>query len=166
MDPQMIEIPADPEDNENSSKSGVPFVPANRVEDGYPQRHTYDMLATIFAGQTALMQKYHEQEKRNGEPMPEVDDHGILESRTVQMRLHSLYGFMSREMAEAMSHLDMKPWKDNPRPTDRQEFVEEVSDTLHFFIEFCIVAGITPNDLFWGYFHAWEKNRERQTTGY
>lgn len=153
-------------DRHNASKAGIPFVPAHRQDDGYPQRNTFDMLGTVFAAQKILMQRYEEQERRNGEPMPHEDDHGVLESRTVQMRLHSLYGYMSREMAEAMSHLDAKPWKDNPRPTNREEFVEEIADTFHFFIEFCITAGITPNDLFWGYFHAWEKNRERQATHY
>ena len=125
-----------------------------------------DLLRTIFEGQTLLMQKYAEKERLNGEPMPSMADWGDLDSRTVQMRLHSLYGYMMREMSEAMKHLDAKPWKDNPRPTDEREFYEEIADTLHFFVEFCLVAGLGSHQLFYHYFRAWEKNRDRQSNGY
>ncbi len=125
-----------------------------------------DMLRTIFQGQIELMEKYEDQERRNGEPMPSQSDWGDLNSRTVQMRLHSLYGYMVREMSEAMAHLDAKPWKDNPRMVDTAAFREELGDTLHFFVEFCLVAGMGAGGLFHEYFHAWEKNNGRQAGGY
>ncbi len=125
-----------------------------------------DLLRTIFQGQTMLMAKYEDQERRNGEFMPSEADWGDLNSRTVQMRLHSLYGYMIREMSEAMTHLDAKPWKDNPRITDEAAFREEIADTLHFFIEFCIVSGVGAAGLFHEYFRAWEKNNVRQASAY
>lgn len=130
------------------------------------QSFPIDFLRTIFQGQTDLMEQYEEQERLNGEPMPSPSDWGSLDSRTVQMRLHSLYGYMVREMSEAMQHLDAKPWKDHPRPVDEAKFYEEIADTLHFFVEFCIVAGIGPARLFHEYFRAWEKNNVRQASGY
>lgn len=134
------------------------------VQDGVEK--PYDLLKTIFAGQVQLAQRYEDKERAHGEPMPSEADWGDLGSRTVQMRLHSLYGYMIREFSEAVQHLDAKPWKDNFRVTDRDEFVEEMGDTLHFFIEFCLVAGITPTELFDAYFRSWSKNRERQSSGY
>jgi len=138
------------------------YQPAGGMAQPFP----VDRLATIFEGQTLLMAKYEEQERRNGEHMPSMEDWGDLNSRTVQMRLHSLYGYMVREMSEAMAHLDAKPWKDHPRLVDEDSFREEVADTMHFFVEFCLVAGIGSGGLFHEYFKAWKKNNVRQASGY
>lgn len=146
----------------------IPYQEASDAfgKDGSVGSFPIDMLRTIFQGQTELMGRYEEQERRNGEPMPSPEDWGDLNSRTVQMRLHSLYGYMMREMSEAMAHLDAKPWKDHPRRTDALPFHGEIADTFHFFVEFCIVSGIGPAMLFHEYFRAWEKNNGRQATGY
>jgi|SRR5580698_8041006 hypothetical protein len=145
----------------------IPYQEAtDKGGNAYSGFFPIDKLGTIFAGQTLLMERYEDQERRNGEPMPSMSDWGDLNSRTVQMRLHSLYGYMMREMSEAMAHLDAKPWKDNPRLVDENEFVEEIADTLHFFVEFCLVAGIGSSRLFHEYFRAWEKNNVRQASGY
>ena len=147
----------------------IPYQEAltRRPEGGMSTREfPVDMLATIFEGQTLLMGRYEDQERRNGEHMPSMGDWGDLNSRTVQMRLHSLYGYMVREMSEAMAHLDAKPWKDHPRLVDEDAFREEIGDTLHFFVEFCLVAGLGSSSLFHAYFHAWEKNNVRQASGY
>ena len=166
-----LEIPVgdddlEPKPDTDPQRSGIPYQSASSLDSGFPMRGSYDMLRTIFEGQTLLMQKYADQERRNGEPMPEMDDWGSLDSRTVQMRLHSLYGFIVREMSEAMAHLDAKPWKDNPRPVNEDKFYEELGDTLHFFVEFCLVSGLGSKGLFDQYFRAWEKNRDRQASGY
>lgn len=128
---------------------------------------SYDRLGTIFRGQRTLMHKYYEQEIRNGAHAIPAADYGDLQSRTVQMRMHEVFGFLVRELSEAMQELDAsKPWKDKPRPIDEAKFHEEMADSFHFFVEMCITAGISPDSLFTFYFSAWEKNRGRQDTGY
>jgi hypothetical protein len=161
----MLEIPTEIS-TDDPKQHGIPYQSAAGVEGDLPHRGTYDMLRTIFAGQVQLAQRYYEVELKNGEPMPSEADWGNLHSRTVQMRLQSLFGYLVREMGEAVQHLDAKPWKTNYRPTPRKEFVEEVADSLHFFVEFCLVAGIGSKELFDTYFSKWQTNRDRQASSY
>lgn len=126
----------------------------------------FDALRTIFAGQRELMRKYFEIE--TGEPsfpIPE-SDYGEINFATVQARLHELFGFTVRELSEAMQELRWKPWKQKWNGTDEAKFTEEMADALHFFVEMCITAGISADQLFDAYFRAWEKNRGRQNNGY
>lgn len=125
-----------------------------------------DPLATIFAGQKLLMDKYHAIESRNLSFPVETYDCGDLDSRLVQARMHELFGFLVRELGEAMQELRSKPWKQGWRTTDRDKFEEEMADSLHFFVEMCITAGISADKLFDLYFKAWGKNRDRQSNGY
>lgn len=126
----------------------------------------YDRLRTIFRGQEKLMDKYHPLEQRNLSFPVEPSDQGDLDSRLVQARLHELFGFLVRELGEAMQELKSKPWKQGWSPTDRDKFEEEMADSLHFYVEMCITAGISADKLFDLYFKAWEKNRDRQDNGY
>jgi NTP pyrophosphatase (non-canonical NTP hydrolase) len=126
----------------------------------------YDKLKTIFAGQNILMDKYHAIETCNLSFPVESYDCGDIDSRLVQARLHELFGFLVRELGEAMQELRSKPWKQGWRQTDRDKFEEEMADSLHFFVEMCITAGISAEHLFDLYFKAWEKNRDRQSNGY
>lgn len=126
----------------------------------------HDLLRTIFAGQKILMARLEDIEEHYGSPVVGPQDYGDVNSRTVQMRLHELFGYMVREGAEAMQHLHSKPWKTQYKPTDRDEFEEEIVDTFHFFVEMCITAGISADRLFELYFAKWETNHVRQDTGY
>jgi hypothetical protein len=126
-----------------------------------------DSLGTIFMGQTLLMQDLGEKERDNGDIIPQECMWGSLDNREVQMRLHTVFGHLIRELGEAMAHLDgSKSWKDKPRPVNAEEFYEELADSLHFFVEMCIMSGLTSSDLFDRYFDAWRKNNGRQTDGY
>jgi hypothetical protein len=126
----------------------------------------FDLLATIFFGQGELMENYHEIEEKNGSPVVYGGDYGDLSSRRVQARIHELYGYLVRELSEAMQELKLKPWKQTEKLTDREAFVNEVGDAMHFFVELCITAGITAEDLFAAYFRMHAKNVERQDNGY
>lgn len=128
--------------------------------------HIDDRLAALFVDQRRLMDKYHDIEGLNGSAVVPVELEGQLDSRRVQARLHELYGYLSRELAEAMAELKNKPWKQTEEPTVEDNFVEEVGDALHFFIEFCLTAGIGPNELFRVYHRTQLKNEERQASGY
>ena len=120
----------------------------------------------MFASQRRLMDKYHHIEGSNGSPVIPQELEGHLDNRQVQLRLHELFGYLMREMAEAMAELKNKPWKQTEELTDRRAFVEEIGDALHFLIEFCLTAGIGPEDLYSSYRVTHDKNIERQNSGY
>lgn len=131
-----------------------------------PPQGSEDMLVAIFKGQRELMEKYHMIEGANGSPVIPHELEGDLNGRRVQDRLHQLFGFAIREWGEAMQELPNKPWKQTLGQTDRAAFIDEVGDTLHFFVEFCITAGITPKELHDSYFRMHRKNQTRQSTNY
>jgi hypothetical protein len=115
----------------------------------------------IFEGQRHLMAKYHDREAANGSPVVDESLEGNLDSRQVQARIHELYGYLTRELAEALQELKGKPWKLNFDPTDRDAFVNEIGDAFHFFVELCITAGMTAEDLHRAYFRMHQKNNTR-----
>lgn len=128
--------------------------------------HHDDRLAALFVSQRSLMEKYHDIEGRNGSAVVPLELEGNLDSRKVQARLHELYGYLMRELSEAMAELKNKPWKRTEELTIGANFVEEVGDALHFFVEFCLTAGIGPDELFRVYQRTQQKNEERQASGY
>lgn len=113
-----------------------------------------DMLATIFTQQRALMRAVWTKEINSGLSVPtSFAEWGELDSRALQARIHESFGYLIRELAEAMQHLDgSKSWKLNPRPVDADQFREEMADALHFFAEMCVLAGIDEESLFALYF--------------
>ena len=125
-----------------------------------------DLLELMFQGQRQVMQKMHDIEESNGSPVIFEEDEGDLDSRQVQARLHELYGYLVRELSEAMQELKLKPWKRTEVKTDVTAFVNEMADSAHFFFEMLITAGITPIDLYEAYFRMHKKNLDRQNTGY
>ena len=146
----------------------VPYQPAGLTPESpnNPGFIWYDKLSTIFAGQRALMDRYFNLEDKTCSFPVDTDEEGELDFVKVQARLHEMFGFTVRELSEAMQELRWKPWKQRWAHTDREKFVEEMADALHFFVEMCITAGINADGLFDAYFRAWEKNRGRQENGY
>lgn len=120
----------------------------------------------IFEGQRHLMAKYHLQELQNYGMVVEPDQEGDLDDRQVVARIHELFGYTVRELSEAMQELKLKPWKKTAEPADREAFVNEIGDTLHFFVELCITAGITDEDLHRAYFRMHQKNNDRIAGSY
>ena len=125
-----------------------------------------DMLATIFAGQRQLMGEYDEIERRNGAVVPEPELFGQIDAREVQMRLKDLAWRVTEEISEATNCLKNKPWKQTFVATDVAHFQEEVADALHFFVEFLITAGFTPETIFTMYFRKHAVNQFRQESQY
>lgn len=118
-------------------------------------------LEMIFDGQKHLMMKYHQREMVNGSPVITRDMEGQLDDRRVQARIHELFGYLVRELSEAMQELKGKPWKNNYDSTDKLAFLNELGDSLHFFVELCITAGFTAEDLHRSYFRMHQKNNQR-----
>ena len=135
-------------------KPSIPAVDSSSIE------HT-DLLRRIFVAQRGLMEKYHELEEVNGSPVIYSEDEGDLDNRKVQARIHELFGYMVREMAEGMQELKLKPWKRTEIPTDVPAFISEIGDVFHFFVEICITAGISADDLAKAYFREHVKNHAR-----
>ncbi len=136
------------------TQQSTPAVDSSNIE------HT-DLLRKIFAQQRGLMEKYHELEEVNGSPVLYTEEEGDLDNRKVQARLHELFGYMVREMAEGMQELKLKPWKRTEIKTDVPAFISEVGDVFHFFVEFCITAGISADDLAKAYAREHVKNHAR-----
>lgn len=49
---------------------------------------------------------------------------------------------------------------------DRDEYVEELIDSLHYFFEIAILSGVSMDELFAAYMKKGEINRKRIATGY
>jgi NTP pyrophosphatase (non-canonical NTP hydrolase) len=120
----------------------------------------------IFEGQKHLMSKYHAIESANGSPVITSDEEGEVDNRIVQMRMHELFGYLVRELSEAMQEVKGKPWKRTVPPTDRQALHNELGDALHFFVELCITAGMSAEDLHRAYFRMHQKNNDRIASTY
>lgn len=140
--------------------------PRKSWDDQATDEAKFDYLNAIFEGQRVLMGRYHEIEEANGAPVISPMLEGHLDDRQVQMRLKDLAYRMVEEIAEATGELKNKPWKQENRPTNVPAFLEEVSDIFHFFVEFCITAGIDHEGLHTLYFAKQQKNQARQNSGY
>jgi len=125
-----------------------------------------DMLASIFAGQRELMEKYEPIERDRGFITVTPDNFGEIDHRFVQYRIKDLNARAVEELYEAMNTLKNKPWKQSEVPTDKVHFYEEIGDALHFFVELCITAGMTAEDLARIYHRKHAVNKFRQRSNY
>jgi phosphoribosyl-ATP pyrophosphohydrolase len=125
-----------------------------------------DMLAMIFEGQQALITRYHDIEQLRGANVIDPENFGHLDNRFVQWRIKDLMQRCIEEMMEAANTLKNKPWKQSEVPTDQVHFYEEVADALHFFIEMCITAGMSAEDLARIYHRKHAVNLFRQESRY
>lgn len=76
---------------------------------------------------------------------------------------------MSQEIAETRDYLPWKSWK-NYKDYDykkvEKELRYEVVDILHFWLELCLVLGISGTDIVKYYFAKCWQNHQRQRKGY
>lgn len=124
------------------------------------------MLQTIFDGQIELIAKYHEIEQKRGALVIEPENFGRIDHRFVQWRIKDLAFRTIEELTEATNTLKNKPWKQSEVPTDQTHFYEEIADSFHFFIELCITAGMTAEDLARIYHRKHAVNKFRQRSNY
>lgn len=113
-----------------------------KVED-YPT----DLLQAIFDKQKQLMEKYHHIESKNGllqTPDVPVD----LHCRFGQARIKDFAWRMTEEFTEAT---DAKH--------DREHYLEELIDGLHFLVELFILSDFHPGETL----HQWFTNLAGQT---
>jgi hypothetical protein len=72
-----------------------------------------------------------------------------------------------QEIAEARDEIAWKPWaKDRYQFINEVEFVGEMVDVLHFFINTLLASGVTPDELLHRYLDKHAVNAKRQADGY
>lgn len=133
--------------------------------DEVRSKYGSDRLEAVFARQRELMEKYHPIEAANDlliTPDIPVD----LHDRLGQARLKDMAYRCISEIVEATECLKNKPWKQTHMFTDVDHYYEELADAFHFFVEMCILSGLTAEDLFMLYFAKSEVNKFRQRSGY
>jgi len=126
-------------------------------------------LKAIFARQTDLEKEYLPIEEKNlGRSLPESP--GSLENiddPQVQYRLKEIFFRVVEELTESSNTLkNGKPWKTSHVHTDVDHFVEELADSLHFFVQLCLQAGITYEMLYQIYMDKSRVNQFRQESNY
>lgn len=122
-----------------------------------------DMLCTMFAQQRDHMQSYM---AINEDAWPAPETWGDLEYPRLQASLRENAGYVVEELYEAINLLKNKPWKQSQVPVDWKEFREEIADVWHFLIQFHILAGVDPLDIFEEYFRKSLINENRREQGY
>lgn len=83
-----------------------------------------------------------------------------------QQEVRMVMFFLTQEIFEAAEWMKNKPWRQTTTPLDKDKFMEEIADVLHFFLELCIIVGLTPDDLVHLYQVKMRENYDRQKRGY
>ena len=69
------------------------------------------------------------------------------------------------EVMETLRETPWKPWK-KQQQLNNERMREELVDALHFFINLCLTAGMSADDLYEGYMRKNRVNYKRQKEGY
>lgn len=132
-------------------------------------QRTPDMLSTMMAQQRRHMEHYCDPQAQKLDslqiPFP-LELAGQWGQREVHESFRRTMGWAVEEIMEAVGKFKGKPWKLNFDAPDRAEVLDEIGDAMHFFLEACLVLGLTAEDLFRGYFKASDKNVSRQKGDY
>lgn len=72
---------------------------------------------------------------------------------------------LTDELHEALGEVGWKPWAKSQH-INREAYVGELVDALHFFINLCLVVDLTPTELFDRYVKKNQVNHKRQEEGY
>lgn len=123
-----------------------------------------DMLESIFNRQKELEAKYHGIEVKNGAHCPSIPLD--LDTFAGQERVRLLFYRITEEIYEAGNAMRNKAWKQSQVPTDKDHFLEELSDAFHFFIELMLELGLEAEDLYSLYFRKSEVNKFRIRSDY
>jgi len=142
------------------------MVNIKEMEETMDQILEEDSLFRMMDRQKELMEKYHQIEKETQPCVVPSQVPVSLNSREGQHQIKQRIHWCIEELAEAMGTLKNRPWKQTMMETDEDHFKEEMADALHFFLEACILAGISALELANLYFRKSEVNRFRQRSNY
>ncbi len=118
-------------------------------------------LRDMFDAQASFMQLLRE---KRGFPAFPVD----LRSKDGQRLLKDTAHSAMDELHEALQHLKNSKAHRATEVVDfdRQKYVEELVDHLHYYVELCILSGISADELHAAYADKDAVNRERIASGY
>jgi hypothetical protein len=123
-----------------------------------------DKLDEVFARQKELMETFHAIEEARG-LLPDPDVPVDLTTHEGQAVLRSYAWYITEELGEAMNLLKNRPWKQKTYPVEVYKFYEELADAFHFFVELCILSGLSADDLYLLYIGKANVNQTRQMEG-
>lgn len=112
-----------------------------------------DLLGALFLSQAAL-----QREAYGVDPEALSDE---LRANYIAVNVLAL----TDELHEALAEVGWKPWATS-RHVNREAFLCEMADALHFFINLCLAAGISAVELTAAYAAKETRNRARQQQGY
>lgn len=138
------------------------------VDDDIVHQHAVipDIMATMFAQQRQHMEDYRTIYTDNGYPALPSSLYGDFKARATQQAFRDTMGYLIEELNEARNLLKAKPWKNSWQEPDMAHLREELADAWHFFIELCIISGMTPESVFQEYFRKSLENDRRKVNGY
>lgn len=141
------------------------------------EQYEGDKLDRIFSAQADLMSNYKgiaeqhyskifKSEVKFSDESFKGGSHNI-HTKEGNYLIRDMLNAASQEIGEAIQVLkNWKAWKQTEMPSDEEHFKEELIDALHFFVEACIFAGITSEELYEIYFKKNEVNHFRQESNY
>lgn len=124
---------------------------------------TGDMLKDIFTMQHKLQEKYCHIERRNSCYYPESV---CIDEPADQNFIKGMAFRCITELIEATECMRNKPWKQTHVVTDVEHMKEEIADALHFFVELCLLLGMSAEDLYTYYMKKNKVNDWRIETKY
>jgi dimeric dUTPase (all-alpha-NTP-PPase superfamily) len=106
---------------------------------------TGDMLKDIFTMQHELQERYCIVERKKRCYYPESI---CIDEPSDQNFIKSMAFRCITEIIEATECMRNKPWKQTHVVTDVEHMKEEIADALHFFVELCLLLGMSAEDLY------------------
>jgi NTP pyrophosphatase (non-canonical NTP hydrolase) len=118
----------------------------------------------MFTKQKFLEEKYNPIEKATGALVPDLplDIHTFHGQERARMLIYRI----TEELYEAGNCLRNKAWKRSQVPCDKDHFLEELADAVHFVIQLFLELGLEAEDVFKLYFRKSIVNEFRQQSKY
>jgi len=73
---------------------------------------------------------------------------------------------MLDETHEVLREINWKSWKKTKKEIDQEHLLEELADTLHFYINLCLCWGFSAEDVYSAYIEKDKENYERIKKAY
>jgi len=83
-----------------------------------------------------------------------------------QSKVNNNFMATIHEICEIHDETNWKHWKKTKKPEDKAKILEEFADIIHFIIQFALVYGFNPDDIYGAYLNKNMINRERVANNY
>ena len=89
-----------------------------------------------------------------------------LSTKRGQEQIKHLVFCCVEEMFEMTNTLKNRPWTKSEMQIDMNHFIDELADTLAFFVEMLVMTGFSPKEIFEIYLKKLKINQFRRESGY